>query len=102
MYRALVLSAALLGSFSTVSLLAQQGTAQISGRVTDEQGAVLPGVALTITNEATGVFREVVSSGEGTYSASQLVPGTYRVTGKLTGFRNVDRTGLVLQVGNTM
>jgi len=102
MYRALVLSAALLTSFSAVPAFAQQGTAQISGRVTDEQSAVLPGVSLTITNEATGVFREVVTSGEGTYSASQLAPGIYRVTAKLTGFRNVARTGLVLQVGNTM
>ena len=38
---------------------AQQGTAQISGKVTDEQGAVLPGVAIVVTNEETGVFREV-------------------------------------------
>ena len=40
-------------------LFAQQGTAEISGKVTDEQGAVLPGVAIVVTNEDTGVFREV-------------------------------------------
>ena len=102
MRRFLVLSAALLTSLAAVPLFAQQGTAQISGRVTDEQGAVLPGVSLTITNEATGVFREVTSSAEGTYSASQLVPGSYRVVAKLTGFRGVDRAGQVLQVGTTM
>ena len=38
---------------------AQQGTADIAGRVADEQGAALPGVAIIVTNEATGVFREV-------------------------------------------
>ena len=102
MRRFLVLSAALLMSFAAAPVDAQQGTAQISGRVTDEQGAVLPGVSLTITNEATGVSREVTSSAEGAYSASQLVPGTYRVVAKLAGFRNVDRSGLVLQVGTTM
>ena len=79
MHRFLVLSAALLLSFAAVPVHAQQGTAQISGRITDEQGAMLPGVSIAITNEATGVSREVTSSAEGAYSASQLVPGTYRV-----------------------
>ena len=102
MRRFLVLSAGLLIAFAAAPVHAQQGTAQISGRVTDEQGAVLPGVSLTITNEATGVGREVTSSAEGAYSASQLVPGTYRVVAKLVGFRNVDRSGLILQVGTTM
>lgn len=102
MRRYLVGCAALLASLAAAPCFAQQGTAQISGRVTDEQGAVLPGVSITITNEATGVFREVTSSAEGTYSASQLVPGTYRVIAKLTGFRPIERTGQVLQVGTTM
>jgi len=84
------------------SLLAQQGTADITGRVTDDQGAVLPGVALVVTNEATGVFREVTSSAEGTYVASQLVPGRYKVVAQLTGFRTAERSGLILQVGTTM
>ena len=102
MRRFLVLSAALLISFAAAPAHAQQGTAQISGRVTDEQGAMLPGVSLSITNEATGVSREVTSSAEGAYSASQLVPGTYRVVARLAGFRNVDRSGLLVQVGTTM
>ena len=46
-------------------LVAQQGTSEIAGRITDEQGAVLPGVNIVITNEATGVFRDVVSGPEG-------------------------------------
>lgn len=81
---------------------AQQGTADISGKVTDGQGAILPGVSLVVTNEATGVFREITSSAEGTYSASQLVPGPYKIVARLTGFRTAERTGLQLQVGTTM
>ena len=83
-------------------LVAQQGTSEIAGRITDEQGAVLPGVTIVITNEATGVFRDVVSRPEGTYFVSQLVPGRYRISAKLTGFRPVERSGLQLQVGNTL
>jgi hypothetical protein len=83
-------------------LVAQQGTSEIAGRVTDEQGAVLPGASIVITNEATGVFREVVSGPEGTYFVSQLIPGRYKIAAKLTGFRPIERNGLQLQVGNTL
>lgn len=84
------------------TLHAQQGTSEISGKVTDEQGGILPGASVLITNEATGVFREVTTSGEGTFFASQLVPGRYKVTAKLEGFRPLERAGLLLQVGNTL
>ncbi|PYS43806.1 MAG: hypothetical protein DMG13_34870, partial [Acidobacteria bacterium] len=87
---------------SAVPALAQQGTAEIAGRVTDEQGAVLPGVAIVVTNEETGIFREVTTSEEGTYLASQLVPGRYGVVAKLLGFRTMERGGLILPVGTTL
>ena len=61
------------------SILAQQGTAQIGGKVTDEQGAILPGVSIIVTNEETGAVREVTSSVEGTYFVSQIVPGRYKI-----------------------
>jgi hypothetical protein len=56
-------------------VFAQQGTAEIGGRVADEQGGVLPGVTIVLTNEETGVFREVASGEDGSYFASQLTPG---------------------------
>jgi hypothetical protein len=83
-------------------VLAQQGTAAITGKITDEQGAILPGVAIVVTNEDTGVFREVATSTEGTYSVPQLVPGQYKVVATLTGFRTLERSGLILQVGTTL
>src|SRR5687768_8033214 len=93
---------AVLALVSPTPALAQQGTAQISGKVSDDQGAALPGVTIVVTNEATGAVREVTSSGEGTYLASQLVPGPYRVLARLAGFRTGERSGLVLQVGTTL
>src|SRR5262245_38848565 len=80
-------------------LFAQQGTSQISGRVTDEQGAVLPGVAIIVTNEDSGTFREATTSAEGTYIVSQIQPGRYKIVARLTGFRTLERGGLVVQVG---
>jgi hypothetical protein len=95
------LSALILLAVST-PVFAQMGTAQIGGKITDEQGGILPGVAIVVTNEETGIFREVTSSSEGTYLVSQIVPGRYKVTAKLPGFRTMDRGGLILQVGTTL
>ncbi len=53
--------------FAASPTLAQQGTTEIGGRITDQNKSVLPGVALVLTNEDTGVFREVVTSGDGSY-----------------------------------
>jgi len=82
--------------------LAQQGTADIGGRATDEQGAVLPGVMIVLTNEETGVFRQVMSGEDGSYFVSALTPGRYRLAATLAGFRNFDRRGLILEVGKTL
>src|SRR5437773_114198 len=82
--------------------LAQQGTADIGGRATDEQGAVLPGVMIVLTNEETGVFRQVMSGEDGSYFVSALTPGRYRLAATLAGFRNFDRRSLILEVGKTL
>jgi carboxypeptidase family protein len=81
---------------------AQQGTSEIGGKVTDEQGAVLPGVSIVVTNEETGAFRDLTSGPDGSYFASQLIPGRYRISAKLGGFRPFERSGLVLSVGKTL
>jgi hypothetical protein len=82
--------------------LAQQGTSEIGGRVLDDQGGVLPGVSIVITNEDTGLFREVTSGADGSYFASQLIPGRYRIAAKLTSFRPFERRGLELAVGKRL
>ena len=97
-----VVAIGLLLGLPSSRLYAQQGTADIAGRVADEQGGALPGAAIVITNEASGVFRETVSGPEGTFRVSQIVPGRYRVAATLTGFRPTEQSGLVVQVGTTL
>src|SRR5437773_6933381 len=87
---------------ASIPALAQQGTAEFSGKVIDEQGAVLPGTSVVFTNEETGAFRELVSGADGSFFASQMIPGRYKVAAKLQGFRNFERGGLILQVGKTL
>ncbi|HJU41724.1 MAG TPA: carboxypeptidase-like regulatory domain-containing protein, partial [Vicinamibacterales bacterium] len=80
---------------------AQQGTSELGGKVTDAQGGVLPGVTIVVTNEDTGLLREVQSGPGGIYFVSQMIPGRYRVTAKLEGFKSLDRRGITLSVGQT-
>ena len=77
---------------------AQLSTAQLSGRVTDESGAVLPGVTVTMTQSETGFTRSDVTDGNGSYVLSNLPPGPYRLEVSLSGFRTYVQTGIVLQV----
>ena len=80
---------------------AQQGTSEVRGRVLDSQGAVLPGVAVTIRNQDTGMFRETVSNDDGTYFVSGVVPGPYEISAELQGFKKYARRDVRLEVGKT-
>ena len=45
----------------TLTAFAQQGTSEIGGKITDAQGGVLPGVAIVVINEDTGIYREAIT-----------------------------------------
>jgi hypothetical protein len=98
--RAIALLASML-VFSSAPAGAQLATAELSGRVTDGSGAVLPGVTVTATQAATGLVRTVVTDEGGGYLISNLPPGPYRLEVSLQGFRTYVQTGLVLTVGAT-
>ena len=93
-----VLAAVLL---SAGAAFAQQGTSELRGKVADAQAAVLPGVNVVVTNQGTGNVRETVSGADGSFIASGLVPGTYKVTAELQGFKKFERAELRLEVGKT-
>ena len=93
------MSLALFGVLLTSTVaLAQLSTAQLSGRVTDESNAVLPGVTVTATQTDTGFVRSDVTDGSGAYILSNLPTGPYRVEASLSGFRTYVQTGIILQV----
>src|SRR4051794_1698643 len=80
---------------------AQQNTAELRGRVLDQQAAVLPGVSITITNQATGVYRTTASTEDGTYFVPALAPGTYGIVAELSGFKKYSRADVRLDLGRT-
>src|SRR5438552_6295337 len=90
-----------LAVFSTAALAQQGQFAAMQGRILDESGSALPGVTVVVTHQGSGVFRQVVSNGDGSYFLTGIVPGPYRVSAELTGFRKYERSDLLLTVGNT-
>ena len=85
----------------TSALAWAQATAQMSGQITDDSGAVLPGVTVTVTQTDKGFARTVVTDGTGTYVVTNLPTGPYQLEVTLQGFRTYLQTGIVLQVGGT-
>ena len=84
---------------TAASASAQLSTAELSGRVTDTSGAVLPGVTVTMTQTNTQATRTAVTDADGTYVISNLPTGPYRLEVGLQGFRSYVQNGIVLQVG---
>ncbi|HKV80922.1 MAG TPA: carboxypeptidase regulatory-like domain-containing protein [Candidatus Sulfotelmatobacter sp.] len=92
---------------------AQSTGGRILGRVADSSGAVLAGVKVTLTNEATGVSAETLTNGNGDYVFPLVVVGSYRMEFDLAGFKKNLRNGVnvdlnqvqtvnsVLQIGET-
>lgn len=81
--------------------MAQNITASLSGTVTDPSGAVVPGAAVLIHNNSTGVTaRTLTTNDSGGYDATLLPYGTYTVTIKKAGFKNFVAEGVILHVGD--
>src|SRR5918993_6012718 len=85
----------------TATSASAQATAELNGRVTDESGAVLPGVTVTATQTDTGFTRTVVTGESGTWIMPNLPTGPYRLEASLQGFKSYVQTGLPPQVGAT-
>ena len=77
---------------------AQLDTGTIVGKVADDSGAVLPGVTVTLTQDATGVSVTTVTNASGEYVFPGQRIGRYTVTAELQGFKKSAYTGVQLNV----
>lgn len=75
---------------------AQTFTSSVSGIVSDQQGAVLPGASVQVRNTATDERRDATTNTDGRYTFSQLLPGVYDVQAELTGFKTFRQVALTL------
>jgi Carboxypeptidase regulatory-like domain len=96
----IALFVALVGINTMCASVWAQATAQISGSVRDQSGAVLSGVEVTATQTDTGIRRQAVSNETGSWILSNIAVGPYRIEATLPGFRTFVQTGIVLQVNS--
>src|SRR5215510_11392134 len=85
--------AIVLVAFASVGVQAQSFQGSLRGTVKDAQ-SVIPGVAVTLLNEATNVPRETTSNGVGEYSFPAVDPGSYTLRVVLQGFKSFERKGI--------
>ncbi|WP_446744495.1 carboxypeptidase regulatory-like domain-containing protein [Silvibacterium acidisoli] len=113
---ALFLSLTLLGGAVGVSsrtAYAQNTTSSISGTVTDPSGAILPNAKVKVVNSATGQTFNITTNAQGSYTITNIQPGSYNVSASADGFQgqtlsnvNVDanigrQVNFAMKVGNT-
>src|SRR5436190_6384623 len=72
--------------------------ASVTGRVTDQSGAVVPAAAVAATAVETGVLSKTQTNDDGYYTLPALTPGRYDLTVEKIGFAPVRQTGLTLTV----
>jgi hypothetical protein len=87
--------------FSSVHGFSQTSNAQLSGVVTDQSGALIPGVTITLTKTDTGVVTTALTNEAGVYNFQSVQPGAgYNVSAGLPGFQTLVYTGLELSIGS--
>ncbi|MDQ3009656.1 MAG: carboxypeptidase-like regulatory domain-containing protein, partial [Acidobacteriota bacterium] len=91
----------LLGCFLAL-LIVVQASAQsyqgaVRGSLHDSTGNVLPNVTLTLLNTATNLTRTTVTNASGEYFFEKIDPGTYRIEAASTGFKKMDRSGILIE-----
>jgi hypothetical protein len=72
------------------------------GTVTDPSGATVPNAKVSITNTGTGLIRSTITNATGNYAARELPIGQYNVRVEVAGFKTSERTGITLNVNDSV
>jgi outer membrane receptor protein involved in Fe transport len=86
-------------ALATATAAAQMAWGSLVGVVRDEQGGVLPGATVIITEVGTNLVRESVTDPQGAYNFVNVLPGRYDVRVSMPSFRETIRTGVPVTVG---
>src|SRR5262245_4376282 len=90
----------LIALFAACPLLAQETRGSLTGRITDQTGAVMPNVNVEVVHAQTGVSSKTTTNQEGLYHVLYLVQGTYTVTASLSGFKTLVRQGIEIRIND--
>lgn len=83
-------------------VLAQSGSASLTGRVADQNGAIIPGANVSVVNNGTNIVSSAHTNDAGVYSFPSLAPGSYTLTVEQSGFAKEVRPGVELNVGGNL
>src|ERR1700674_4565491 len=83
----------------SVPAFSQGNAGRILGTVTDQSGGVVAGATVSVLDTERGVTRTLTTDDAGEYNAPNLIPGSYVVRVEANGFKKIERTGIVLEVG---
>lgn len=86
---------------STSMLWSQAGTGEVTGVVTDQQGAVVTNAKVDLVNQGTNEKRSTTTSGDGVYRFNAVPVGVYTLTIDAQGFQKVDIKNLTVTVAAT-
>jgi hypothetical protein len=100
--RALVLTAIVAVIALPAAVATQESRGTITGTVLDSSRGVLPGATVTITNVAMGTDVTVVTNDVGFFQAPYLLPGAYRLTAEMQGFKRLVHEGVDVRVGDRL
>ncbi len=78
---------------------AQEFRATVQGTVSDNSGGAIPGAAVTLVNNATGVENRTTTNASGLYVFQFLQPGRYKLSTTSDGFKTQVQDGIVLSLG---
>ena len=83
-------------------LFSQTNQGSIQGGVFDQTGGAIVAAMVTITDISRGVTQALITDSAGQYVANNLTPGTYTVRGEAKGFRPIEHTGVLVEVGRNV
>ncbi len=86
----------------SLPLFSQSSQGTIQGGVFDQTGGAIAGAMVTVTDVARGLTRNLTADDAGQYVAASLNPGTFTVRAEAKGFRAVEHTGVLVQVGQNI
>lgn len=100
--RSLKLAFVISGLFAVTAFAQESTQATITGFVNDQSQAAVPNTEVSVISHATGLVRTARTDERGIYTVVGLQPGTYDLKATAPGFKTVEQTGVILNVGSSV
>src|SRR5258708_15227467 len=80
-------------------MFSQGSSGRIMGTITDQSGGTVADATVTVLDTERGTPKILTTNDSGEYNAPTLVPSTYKIRAEAKGFKSVERSNILLEVG---